>query len=179
MRRYHSVVSPQSSVLLLLLLCGCNILGPVTTIVAGPPSVDPVYVPAKERMLIVVENFQHPSDAYADAEMLARTLHDELTRLKIAPLVPMEDLYALRSNRASDYRKMSIAAIGRELGARQVLYVDLHQVSIDAAPGSDLLRGRVTVLLRIVDAETGQSRWPQDVAEGYPVSHETPTPRRT
>jgi hypothetical protein len=128
-------------------------------------------------MLIVVENFQHPSEAYADAEMLARTLHDELSRLKIAPLVPMEDLYALRANRAADYRQMSIAAIGRELGAKQVLYVDLHQVSIDAAPGSDLLRGKATVLLRIVDTKTGRSRWPKDVAEGYPVSYETPTPR--
>jgi hypothetical protein len=33
------------------------------------------------------------------------------------------------------------------------------------------------VLLRVVDTKTGHSRWPRDVAEGYPVSYESPTPR--
>ena len=177
LRRVFTLLNLPSAFCLLPFLAGCNILGPVATIVAGPPSVPPVYVPAKERMLIVVENFHHPSDAFADAEMLARTLHDELARLKVAPLVPMENLDALRTNRAGDYRAMSITTIGRELGAKQVLYVDLHQISIDAAPGSDLLRGRATVLLRVVDTKTGHSRWPRDVAEGYPVSYESPTPR--
>jgi hypothetical protein len=170
---FHSLFS----ILVLLPAGGCNIFGPVATIVAGPPSVPAVYRPAKESMLLLVENFQHPTQAYADAEMLARTLHDELQRQKVAPLVPLEKLYALRTNRPDDYRNMSIAAVGRELGAKQVLYVDLQQASIDAATGSDLLRGRVTVQLRIVDTATGQSRWPEDAAEGYPLSYESPTPR--
>ena len=175
--RPHSVLSPQSSVLLLLLLTGCNVVGPVAQIVGGPPTVEAVYKPAREPMVVVVENFQHPSDAYADAEMLARTLHDELDRENIAPLVPMEKLYALRANRPADFHKMSIAAIGKELGAKQVLYVDLEQASIEASPGSDMLRGKATVLVRVVDTETGRSRWPKDIAEGYPVNYESPPPR--
>src|SRR5688500_12585115 len=108
-----AILHSLPSILVLLSAGGCNILGPVTTIVAGPPSVPPVYVPAKERMLIVVENFQSPSGSFADSDMLTQTLHDELSRRKVAPLVPMDDLYALRTNRPEDYRKMSIATIGR------------------------------------------------------------------
>ena len=175
-RRAFAILHPPFSILVLLSMSGCNILGPVSTIVAGPPSVPAVYVPAKERMLIVVENFQQPSESFADAEMLARTLREELTRLKVAPLVPMDEYYAMRTERAGEFRNMSIAGIGKALGAKQVLYVDLQQVSIDATPGSDQLRGTATVSLRIVDSETGRSRWPKDVAEGYPLSHEV-TPR--
>ena len=176
-QRVLALLIVPSALGLVPFLSGCNIVGPVAQIVSGPPTVQPVYRPAKERMLVLVENFQHPGDAYADAEMLARTLHDELARQKIAPLVPMDELYALRTNRPDDYRKMSIETIGRELGAKQVLYVDLQQASVEAAAGSELLRGRAAVLVRVVDAKTGRSRWPQDVAEGYPVSYETPPPR--
>lgn len=175
----RAILHPLFPILVLILLSavGCNIIAPAATIIGGPPSVPAVYRPAKEPMLVLVENFHHPTDAYADSEMLARTLVDELQRQKVAPLVPIEKLYALRTNRPDDYRKMSIAAIGRELGAKQVLYVDLQQALIDAAPGSDMLRGRVSLLLRIVDAETGRSRWPRDLSDGYPLNYEMPPPR--
>src|SRR5687767_8528039 len=177
-RRFFSARGIRHSALLsLLLLAGCDVFGSVAYKVVGPPKVAAVYTPAQEPMLVLVENFQHPSDAYADVEMLARTLYAEIERLKIAPLVPMEKLYELRTTRAGDYQKMSIAAIGRELGAKQVLYVDLQQASVEAPTGGDRIRGRAAVSVRVVDATTGSSRWPEDSAEGYPVAYETPVPR--
>jgi hypothetical protein len=72
---------------------------------------------------------------------------------------------------------MSMAAIGRETGAKQVLYVDAQQSNIGAPPGSDLLKGRIAVQIRVVDVDTGVTRWPTEDTEGVPLAYETPLPR--
>lgn len=159
-----------------LLLCGCVAASAIQQKITGPPAVDAQYVPAKEPMLVLVENYRSPT-AYSDAEMLARYLMDDLSKHKVAPLVPMQTLYALRTNKGDDFRKMSMAAVGREAGAKQVLYVDVQQCGIGAPPGSELLKGRIAVQVRVVDVDTGATRWPPNATEGIPLSYETPLPR--
>jgi hypothetical protein len=161
---------------LLLTLIGCNAVSAIQQKVTGPPAVDAQYVPAQEPMLVLVENYRSPS-AYSDTEMLARYLTDELTKHNVAPLVPMRTLYALRTNKGDDFRKMSMAAVGRETGAKQVLYVDVQQCGIGATTGSELLKGRIAVQVRVVDVDTGATRWPPQATEGIPLSYETPLPR--
>ena len=145
--------------------------------IVGPPPVPARYVPAHEPMLVLVENYRASGGASSDAEMLARHLVAELKTHNVVPLVPLDNLYALRTEKGVAYRKMSMAAVGRETGAKQVLYVDVQQSSIGAPPGSDLLKGRVAVQVRIVDVETGTTRWPTEDTEGVPMAYETPLPR--
>ncbi len=160
-----------------LFLTGCSAASAIHYKIAGPPAVAAQYVPAKEPMLVLVENYGASAAGESDAEMLARHLMRELKEHDIAPLVPLETLYALRTNKPDAYRKMSMAAIGRETGAKQVLYVDVQQSSIGAAPGSELLKGRIAVQVRVVDVETGATRWPTEATEGIPLAYETPLPR--
>jgi hypothetical protein len=141
----------------------------------GPPPVPAQYVPQQEPMLVLVENYR--ASGNADGEMLARHLMSELEEHKVAPLVPLDALYALRTDKGDAYRKMSMAAIGRETGAKQVLYVDVQQSNIGAPPGSDLLKGRIAVQIRVVDVDTGVTRWPTEDTEGVPLAYETPLPR--
>lgn len=143
--------------------------------IVGPPPVPAQYVPQQEPMLVLVENYR--ASGNADGEMLARHLMSELEEHKVAPLVPLDALYALRTDKGDAYRKMSMAAIGRETGAKQVLYVDVQQSNIGAPPGSDLLKGRIAVQVRVVDVETGFTRWPTEDTEGVPLAYETPLPR--
>ncbi len=159
------------------LLTGCTVASALQYKIAGPPAIEAQYVPAEEPMLVLVENYRSSAGGYSDAEMLARHLALELKEHDVAPLVPMDTLYALRTNQGEAYRKMSIAAVGRETGAKQVLYVDVQQSSIGAPPGSELLKGRIAVQVRIVDVETGATRWPAGATEGIPLAYETPLPR--
>jgi len=69
---------------------------------------------------------------------------------------------------------MSISQIGKLVGAKQVVYVNLTETSLIAAQGSDVLNGKVTARVKVVDVETGQARWPTDAADGFPVSVSTP-----
>lgn len=177
---FYSALSPQHSALflpLLLLFSGCTVASALQYKIAGPPAVEARYVPAKEPMLVLVENYRSSGGPHSDAEMLARHLAMELSEHKVAPLVPQDKLYALRTNRSDAYRKMSMAAIGRETGAKQVLYVDVQQSSIGAPPGSELLKGRIAVQVRVIDVETGATLWPTGAIEGIPLAYETPLPR--
>jgi hypothetical protein len=158
-------------------LPGCSVGSALQYKIAGPPAVEARYVPAREPMLVLVENYSASAAGHSDAEMLARHLMGELKAHDVAPLVPLETLYALRTNKGDAYRKMSMAAVGRETGAKQVLYVDVQQSSVGAPPGSDLLKGRIGVQIRVVDVETGATRWPTEATEGIPMAYETPLPR--
>lgn len=161
---------------ILLTLAGCEAAGALHYKIAGPPAVEAQYVPQQEPMLVLVENYR-TTGAYSDAETLARHLMVELAEHKVAPLVPLDDLYALRTNKGGDYRKMSIAAVGRETGAKQVLYVDVKDTDVGASPGSEFMKGRINVQVRVVDVATGATRWPTEAAEGIPMGYETPLPR--
>jgi hypothetical protein len=175
-RLARAILYPLSSILLCTALVGCNIANAVAYKVSGPPAVEAKYVPAQEPMLVLVENYR-TTGAYSDSEVLARHLMLEFTEHKIAPLVPLEDLYTLKTNKGDAYHKMSIASVGRETGAKQVLYVDVKDSSIGATSGSELMKGRINVQVRIVDVDSGATRWPTEAAEGIPMGYETPLPR--
>ena len=62
------------------------------------------------------------------------------------------------------------AAQGRAAGAKQVLYVELTEFNIDPATGSDRVKGAAEARVRIVDAVTGEVRWPTDTSQGHTVA---------
>lgn len=164
-------------------LTGCNLAagaGVASYKLFGPPAVDPVYVPTAEPMLVLVENYRNPAGASPDAEQVAQFVTENLKanikNEKDKPpklvLVDQEKLLELQNGRPAEFRKMKIPQVGKALGARQVLYVDLLASGVEMTPGSELLRGRFMARVKIVDVETGQNRWPSDMAEGYPVTWE-------
>lgn len=159
---------------ILMILCGCNAGGAIAYKVVGPPDVPAKYVPKPEPMLVFVENYQHPSSAVTDSEILGRFLVSNLKANKIGPLIELEQLREYRAAHApAQISKLSVAAIGRELGAKQVLYVNIVNNSVELLMGGDALRGQAAVRVKIVDVESGETRWPQDMADGYPIAYAT------
>ncbi len=175
MRRY-SALSPQSSVLspLLLLLVGCNVVGALAYKVTPPSKTPAKYKPAKELAVIVVENYRNPSAGDVDSEQLARLIADQLREQKVLPLVADNALSQLRDQDPEKFRKMSIPSIGRALGAKQVIYVDLLKSTIDVAEGESMIRGSMDATVKVVDVTTSQSRWPAESVQGWPASVQTP-----
>ncbi len=155
---------------------GCSVLG-FAVYSIFPQKVKAMYVPPKTPMLVMVENRANPGMLVAEGEQLANFIMDDLSAYNVAPLIPHEKLEELRDTR-SDIDRMTISQIGKAIGARQVLYVDLQRIRIGGGDGipND---GRVECRVYIVDVETGTTAFPVASAEGWPVSLETPISART
>lgn len=141
--------------------------------ITPPPAVEAKYTPVEQPMLILVENFSNPSANFIDSQRLTSQLAEDLSPHLAGTIVDSDKLYRLRDT--DGYRKMSIPQIGRETGAQQVLYVNLQSLRVDT--DGITVHGSATATVKIVDATTGRSRWPQDVVDGYPVSMDTPVAR--
>lgn len=164
------IVQRSAFIILLLALPGCALLGVAAYKVAGPPAVPAKHVPAQTPMLVMVENYRHQSSANPSADQLARFLMTDLEANRVAPLVPLEKLQALRDGRPTEFAKMPIAAIGRHVGARQILYVELLRSDVSPVVGADSLSGESRAAVKLVDVATGDTIWPAEIAGGYPVT---------
>lgn len=174
----RAILHPLSSILVLALAitaAGCSWGGALAHKFVGPPPIPAQYKPAKEPMLVLVENYHNPSAAMLDANRLAMVLAGELRRHDVAPVVSPGRLDAVRSDPA--FGKMSIPAVGRAAGAGQVLYVHVRRLDVEETVGAEMIKGSADMTVRIVDAATGDSRWPIDPS-GHPVAIQTPWLRR-
>ena len=155
-----------------LLLSGCNVIGAVAQVV-GPPDVQPLYVPEQTPMLVLAEDYSDPSASTVDAEQLERFLTEELLAHGVAPIAECEKVYTLRAAQPQEYRTKSIDQLGRLAGAAQVLYINLHAGGTYVGQGAEVYQGRASALVRVVDAETGQTLWPTDAPEGFALGQDS------
>jgi hypothetical protein len=135
--------------------------------------------PAKRPLLVLAENYTNPSQAMFDAEHLARAVSRELDKNNVAPTIDPVRAIDLRSAQPATYREMSIAEIGRSLGAQQVLYIDVRVSGIVMAEASDIMKATMLTRVRMIDTATGETLWPTDAHEGYQLVHETPLQRQS
>ena len=151
---------------------GCTALGVAAYKLHGPAKVPAKYVPQQRPMLVLVENYQHQSSVNAHADLLGRMLVKELEARKIAPLVSLDRLQELRDARPREFATMSMASIGRQLGAEQILYVQLHNSDVQPMAGGDALSGQTAASVKVVDVATGDTLWPGGIVGegGYPVA---------
>ena len=150
---------------------GCSTAGVLAHKFVGPPPVPAIYKPANEPMLVLVENYRNPSASMLDAARLEMLVAEQFRNHHIAPLVSPGKLETVRADPA--YAKMSIPAVGRNVGAKQVLYVNVRRYGVEGTVGGEMLKGNAEMTVRIVDAATGDNRWPID-AGGHPVNVTTP-----
>ncbi|HEV7300844.1 MAG TPA: hypothetical protein VGN72_15870 [Tepidisphaeraceae bacterium] len=160
------------SLALLPLAAGCNVAALASQRLMPPPMIYAKYQPKAEPMLVLIENFDNPSVNHIGAQQLTAQLRQELTAHQVAPLVDADALDLLRDTNPAGYRSMSIPQIGRATGAKQVLYLNLQQMGLSS--DGIMARASASGRLKIVDTTTGETRWPTDTVDGYPVSLQTP-----
>jgi hypothetical protein len=166
-----AVLVSLTPLLIPLVSGGCAAAGVLTHKLVGPPPVPAQYKPAPEPMLVLVENYHNPTSTVIEGRRLEDLINEQLVQYKIAPLTDPARLDALRSQ--GGFEKLTIPALGRACGAKQVLYVNVHKFSVDGTVGAEMLKGSADMSVRVVDADTGDNRWPLDTA-GSPVTLETP-----
>jgi len=150
---------------------GCAAAGALSHKFVGPPPVPAMYKPAKEPMLVLVENYRNPSAAVVDGQHLSHLVAEQLRRHNVVPVVDPGKLETVRAD--PGYAKMSIPRIGRAAGAKQVLYVNVRKIAVESTVGGETINGVADLTVRVVDCATGNNRWPIDAA-GHPISVATP-----
>ncbi|MCC6424911.1 MAG: hypothetical protein IT447_15670 [Phycisphaerales bacterium] len=161
------------SLLMCLTLCGCAAASVLAYKLSGPPTIKAKYIPAQEPMLVLVESFRTPSASFVTAEQLAAAIVADLTDNKVVPLVDQKKLYQLRDTKGEQFHDLSIPEIGQATGAKQILYVNVLQSSVDPAGGGEFVKATVAVRVKVVDVATGNTLWP-DSQGGVPVAAESP-----
>jgi hypothetical protein len=142
-------------------LAGCQAVGVVADRANGP-TVSAKYVPNKnDTMLVLVESYGLSLDSGIETQHMTLVLRKMLDDARIASLVDQQALERLQDNQRQ-YTPMTIAEIGRRLGARQVLYVNIWRAEIVKPAGSGQMRGHMDAIVKIVDSATGDTRWPSD-----------------
>jgi hypothetical protein len=141
-------------------LCSCEAVG-VLASKAQDPTVKAKYKPkSQDTMLVLVESWGLSLGSGVEAEHMTLALRKAVTEAKIAPLVDEKALEILKDSYPDQYPKMEIADIGRKTGAQQVLYVNIWRAEVQKPPGSGQMRGQMNAQVKIVDSQTGETRWP-------------------
>jgi hypothetical protein len=126
-------------------------------------------------MIVLVENRQNPSIVWAESEQLAAFIGADLTAHKVCEVIPQVKLLDLRDKDAQAMKRMSITAIGKAVGAKQVLYVDVTSIDTPAVTGSPV-KGRLDMRVHVIDVASGNTVWPVAPNGPMPLSFESQAP---
>ena len=170
----HPFSRSLAALLLGLVSTGCVAASALLYKTTGDPKIPAEYKLKKVPTLVLMENFENPDLFEVQSERVSRDVVYQLTDQKVCPVVPLSKLADLRAKEGNAFRQMNIPAIGRAVGAKQVVYINLTEFSADPALGSEIMRGKVAALVKVVDADTGQTAWPQDTSAGRQIRFETP-----
>jgi hypothetical protein len=155
-------------------LTGCQIFSIMAYKTSRTPEVPAMYVPAQKPLLVLVEKSDNPGEVPIESERITRQIGAAFQENHVAPVVDPSALSELRSRNPAKYTSLTPAEAGRVVHAGQVLYVDLLDFTVEDALATELARGRVEARVRVIESSTGQTIWPLDTTQGYPIAIDTP-----
>lgn len=187
-----SATAVLGSLFLLAGAGGCTAVGAMAYKFSPPPTVPAHYTPAREPTVVFVQRSRNPSDAQLDAERIARYVTDDLRAHGVGgPMMDSSLLIAAVPRRTgtsvwaaaqrpataptpTTTAPVTVADLGRSVGAAQVIYVDLTDFNVERTMASEMIKGEVDASVWVIDAHTGHVRWPTDTTQGFTISVPTP-----
>lgn len=129
-------------------------------------------LPADATLLVFPDDMTNPV-SYPQvkgqlAEAVGKFLAEQHVVAKVIPYQQVVDLHGAEP----DFNHMSIARIGRKLGASVVLYINIDEFSLKEMPSDTVWKAKMAAKVRVVDVNKGLL-WPDESA-GYAVSAELP-----
>lgn len=152
---------------------GCAAAAALTYAVTPPPTEPAKYKLEKTPVVVLVENYRNPAEFEVPAQRLEGDISRMLTENKAGRIVEAQKVMNVTSDKTADGRKLDIAAIGRRVGAKQVIYVNLVQFSVDLPIGGQTITGRAEAMVKVVEVDSGKTLWPRDTSDGRQVRTET------
>ena len=119
-------------------------------------------------IVVFVEGMENPAEFEPIADEMAINLTRNLHAHNLAPVIDYRKMLDLRATE-SKIETMSVAAIGRRVGAKQVLYVNFKHAKVEIPPGHDIYTMDFDLRVSLVDVATGHTLWPPDSSGGYPL----------
>ncbi len=157
---------------MLLASAGCEVIGLVATTIV-PPSVPAAFGIVDRPTLIMVDDRK---GLLRDPQltMLAAAHANETLRVEeaVTTLISADQLSALASELGDKYSQTSPYEIGRRLGAKQVILVNVFAASISPEPG--ILKPSANVGIKLFDVDSNERMFPPSPkATGRPDPPET------
>ena len=140
-------------------LSGCNVVTPIAYAIHGPEKVMPAFNLSEHAKTVI---FVDDPSSQITQRRLRYTIADRATKELLAKrvLVDMLDprgiLTAASNERHGDL--MSIAELGKSVGADIVIYAVITDFSMSPETGSYI--PRTTMRIKIIDVATGERIWP-------------------
>jgi hypothetical protein len=159
---------------IVLLSGGCQMIGAAYAKTMGPPKTPAAYTPPSVPTLILSEHAPAAAVDDISSEDIGRRVAAIWEAHHLSPLIDLSKLEELRLTRGDEYSTMSTVAIGKALGAKQVVYIDVRDGRVETAGTNDTIRAVTSVRVRVVDVASGQTLWPQQATEGYALDAQTP-----
>jgi hypothetical protein len=152
----------------LLFTGGCAQFAGLFANAQGPPDVAAEYIPKKVDTLVLAEADPSGTADDINARDIGRRVEAQWRQHQLGPLVDSNAVETLRGKTGTQFRRMSISEIGRAVGAKQVLYVNVMKASVDST--GDMLRGASSVRVKIVEVSSSEALWPSSTTKGEEVS---------
>ncbi len=168
-RVLRGVCSLAAIVTLAVGLGGCNIVGPVAAVAAGPPKLEAQYVLPNVPTVVFVDDPRNLVNPVTLRKVIAETASQELmVEELLTTTISPQDAIAItqRSDRAG--KKMSIEDLGRAVGAQQVIYVQI--ITFARSPDGYTPRPVASALVKVIDVANGQRVFPARGDNGWPVN---------
>jgi hypothetical protein len=168
---------PAITMVLLLALglacSGCQVAGYAANL-AGGPATTAQYTPAHKPLVVIVKDQPDPTGMHVESEAISAEIERQITEYKIAPVISADRVMELRTSMPGEFSTMTPAKMGHAVGADQVLYVEIINSDRDSEATQDMLRGRISASIKMIDANTGVTLWPNDDSGGSIVNYQTP-----
>jgi len=154
-----------------LATAGCAGPGFLAYIFKGPDQVQAIYpLPAGKTLVIVDDPDRATGDPNLPAVIATNVgfhleQNEELIDLQI---IPQDQLSALAGRMGDDYLATPIDHIGAQLGADQVIHVQIRSVSMRVA--ANYYRPTAVVEVKVVSAQDGARLFPKSKIEGPALS---------
>jgi len=151
-------------------LWGCNIVGPIAYTIGGPPKTDAAHeLDPSASLVVFVDDRASRAPRRSLRSVLAKKIEQTLIEKQI---VAADRLFpnaaATRAAQGETYdAPVSIAEVGRRVGADLILYVEMTGWGLTADGVS--LAPQATAEVKVIEAATGDRVFPEG-GKGVPVS---------
>lgn len=143
---------------------GCNIVGPVAAAVAPPPTVAAEYTLQDRPTVVFIDDRENVVNPISFRRVIADKVSEDLMTKKIlSRTIRPHDALAVASHYDRSNQVMPIDAIGRAVGAEQVLYIEM--VAFVDHIDRNTPRGYASARVRVIDVENRKRLYPPEDAD--------------
>ncbi len=150
---------------------GCAVIGVPLHSAFGDPPIPAQFEPAKVPTLVLVENPRSPGDVQVDADQIAQQVCEELRTKAKMEIIDPDKVAQLREEDPRKFHAMFITDIGKAVGAKQVIYVDLIESAVTGDLTQTTVQAQAVAHVRVVDIASGNAVWPASPPDGKEMSN--------